>query len=101
MSEAALHALLPGNTLYHVNAAKGIKVPLFYARDGKRDPRLRADVTESAWRINDDRVCEDSVVLNPDVCRRLYRFEGRGRYVTRGTRCATTLLTERQATPRA
>ena len=30
LSEAELRALLPGNTLYHVNAAKGIKVPLFY-----------------------------------------------------------------------
>lgn len=78
LSGADLRALLPGNTLYHVNAAKGIKVPLFYAQGGKRYVRLRGAVLESAWRIEGERVCEYSVVLKRDVCCSLSRFEGGG-----------------------
>lgn len=78
LSGEELNTLLPGNTLYHVNQAKGVKVPLYYAPDGTRYVRIRGQVLESKWRIEGDRVCEYSVVLKKDVCRSLYRFDGGG-----------------------
>ena len=78
LSGAELARLLPGNTLYHVNQAKGIKVPLYYVPDGTRYVRLRGQVIDSKWRIEGDRVCEYSVVLKKDVCRSLYKFDGGG-----------------------
>jgi hypothetical protein len=73
-----LTRLLPGNTLYHVNQAKAIKVPLYYVPDGTRYVRLRGQTIDSKWRIEGNRVCEYSVVLKKDVCRSLYRFDGGG-----------------------
>ena len=78
LSGEDLAKLLPGNTLYHVNQARGIKVPLYYVPDGTRYVRLRGQVIDSKWRIEGDRVCEYSVVLKKDVCRSLYRFDGGG-----------------------
>lgn len=78
LSGEELAKLLPGNTLYHVNQAKGVKVPLYYVPDGTRYVRIRGQVLESKWRIEGDRVCEYSVVLKKDVCRSLYRFDGGG-----------------------
>ena len=78
LTNAELFKLLPGNTLYHVNNEKGIKVPLFYVPDGTRYVRIRGQVLESKWRIDGDKVCEYSVVLKKDICRSLYRFEGGG-----------------------
>ena len=78
LSGEELAKLLPGNTLYHINQAKGVKVPLYYEPDGTRYVRIRGQVLESKWRIEGDRVCEYSVVLKKDVCRSLYRFDGGG-----------------------
>jgi hypothetical protein len=78
LSGEELAKFLPGNTLYHVNQAKGIKVPLYYVPDGTRYVRLRGQVIESKWRIDGGQVCEYSVVLRKDVCRSLYRFDGGG-----------------------
>ena len=78
LSGEELARFLPGNTLYHVNQAKGIKVPLYYVPDGTRYVRLRGQVIDSKWRIEGDRVCEYSVVLKKDVCRSLYKFDGGG-----------------------
>ena len=78
LSGDELAKLLPGNTLYHVNQAKGVKVPLLYVPDGTRFVRIRGQQYESKWRIDGNRVCETSVVLKKDVCRHLYRFEGGG-----------------------
>ena len=71
-----LARLLPGNTLYHINPTQGVRVPLFYGPDGTRLVRIRGQVIASHWKIEGDRVCEYSVVLQRDVCRSLYRFEG-------------------------
>ena len=78
LSGQELAKLLPGNTLYHVNPANVVRVPLFYVPDGTRFVRIRGQVMQSNWRIEGDRVCEYSVVLKRDVCRSLYRFEGGG-----------------------
>lgn len=78
LSGSELNKLLPGNTLYHVNHAKGVRVPLYYVPDGTRYVRIRGEVFESKWRIEGDKVCEYSVVLKRDVCRSLYRFDGGG-----------------------
>lgn len=78
ISGEALARLLPGNTLYHVNQSRGVKVPLYYVPDGTRYVRIRGDVLQSKWRIEGDKLCEYSVVLKRDVCRSLYRFEGGG-----------------------
>jgi hypothetical protein len=68
-----LKALLTGNTLYHINPANGVRVPLLYVADGTRYVRIRGQVLKSTWRIERDMVCEHSVVLNREVCRSLYR----------------------------
>ena len=78
LSGPDLSKLLPGNTLYHINPANGVRVPLFYVPDGTRFVRIRGQVMQSNWRIEGNRVCEYSVVLKRDVCRSLYRFEGGG-----------------------
>jgi hypothetical protein len=78
LSGQELSKLLPGNTLYHINPANGVRVPLFYVPDGTRFVRIRGQVMQSNWKIEGDRVCEYSVVLKRDVCRSLYRFEGGG-----------------------
>jgi hypothetical protein len=78
LSGQELSKLLPGNTLYHINPANGVRVPLFYVPDGTRFVRLRGQIMQSNWKIEGDRVCEYSVVLKRDVCRSLYRFEGGG-----------------------
>lgn len=78
LSGAELKQLLPGNTLYHVNPANGVRVPLYYVPDGTRFVRIRGQIMKSSWRIEADKVCEYSVVLQKDVCRSLFRFDGGG-----------------------
>lgn len=73
-----LQKLIPGNTLFHLNPANGVRVPLYYAPDGNRLVRIRGQVIPSKWRLEGDRICEYSVVLKKDVCRSLYRVEGAG-----------------------
>lgn len=85
LSGAELNTLLPGNTLYHVNQAKGVKVPLYYVPNGTRYVRIRGEIFESKWRIEGDKVCEYSVVLKKDVCRSLYRFDGGGAVCDEGS----------------
>lgn len=48
LANEELGKFLPGNTLYHVNQAKGIKVPLYYVPDGTRYVRLRGQVIATA-----------------------------------------------------
>lgn len=85
LSGDELAKLLPGNTLYHVNYAKNIKVPLYYVSDGTRYVRIRDKVIDSKWRIEGNQVCEYSVILKKDVCRSLYRFDGGGAVCDNGS----------------
>jgi hypothetical protein len=78
LSGEKLRELLPGNTLYHINPANGFRVPLYYVADGTRFVRIRGKVLRTTWRVQGDRVCEESVVLNREVCRHLYRTDGIG-----------------------
>ena len=79
LSSDELRELLVGNTLYHVNPANGVKVPLHYLPDGTRYVRLRGQQIASRWRIERGLVCEDSVVARKEVCRAIYRpAAGRG-----------------------
>ncbi|WP_207480808.1 hypothetical protein [Arenibaculum pallidiluteum] len=71
-----LRTLLTENTLFHINPANGVRVPLLYRADGTRYVKIRDKVLKSNWRIERDMVCEYSVVLNRDVCRTLFRSNG-------------------------
>jgi hypothetical protein len=85
LNGAQLAALLTNNTLYHVVPANGVRVPLLYLPDGTRFVRIRGQQSKTAWRIERDMVCEESVVLKREVCRSLFRTEGIGAICDEGS----------------
>lgn len=78
LNDGELRDFLTGNTLYHVNRANNVRVPLLYLADGSRYVRIRGQVLKTSWRIERNMVCEESVVLKREVCRSLYRVDGGG-----------------------
>ena len=85
LNSPQLAKFLTGNTLYHINPANSVKVPLYYVADGTRYVRIKGQVLRTSWRIERDMVCEESVVLKREVCRSLFKSEGVGAVCDEGS----------------
>lgn len=72
VDEAALRALVTGQTLYHTNMTTGQTYPIFYRDDGRRFLKVGANVRPSKWWFKDGLRCDESAAGGNTLCFRIF-----------------------------